>query len=104
MEKENNVLEDEQVLGGDIRLVGFSILDSDEMLVVKKIVGNYVRDFSDTLDDYKGLDVYLDEHEDDYTIELDLEFGDTLESVSVDHENVFVGLDNGLKEMEEVIV
>lgn len=37
-----------QVLGGNIELTGFRDLDGGSMIVLKKIIGNYARKFSDT--------------------------------------------------------
>ncbi len=37
-----------QVLGGNIELTGFRELDGGSMIVLKKIIGNYARRFSDT--------------------------------------------------------
>jgi hypothetical protein len=36
-----------QVLGGNIELTGFRPLDGGSMIVLKKIIGNYARKFSD---------------------------------------------------------
>lgn len=35
-------------LGGNIQLTGFKVLDSGSLVIIKKIVGNYMRKFSDT--------------------------------------------------------
>ncbi|MFH1398592.1 MAG: hypothetical protein ABIG95_00590 [Candidatus Woesearchaeota archaeon] len=40
--------EETMELGGNISLSGFSVLDRDSMVIVKKIVGNYTRKFSET--------------------------------------------------------
>ena len=37
-----------RILGGNIELHGFSMLDGGSMIVLKKIIGNYARKFSDT--------------------------------------------------------
>lgn len=41
-------MEDSLQLGGNIELVGFKQLDSASMIVLKKLVGNYARKFSDS--------------------------------------------------------
>ena len=38
-------------LGGNIELVGFNDIDASEMVVLKKIIGNYARKFSDHMQD-----------------------------------------------------
>ncbi|MDI3474238.1 MAG: hypothetical protein PWR30_561 [Candidatus Woesearchaeota archaeon] len=44
---ENEESEEGMKLGGNIELIGFGDFDRSELAVVKKIVGNYVRKFSD---------------------------------------------------------
>ncbi len=46
-ESDKNNDKDTQKLGGNIELSGFSEFDRAEMIVIKKIVGNYVRKFID---------------------------------------------------------
>jgi ribosome-associated translation inhibitor RaiA len=46
-------------LGGNIGLTGFSELDPGTMVVVKKIVGNYAKRFSEIEKDFEKLDLTL---------------------------------------------
>ena len=47
-------------LGGNIELLGFDELEISELIVLKKIIGNYARKFSDHLgEDYKKLSLHL---------------------------------------------
>ncbi|MBN2368298.1 hypothetical protein JXC34_04720 [Candidatus Woesearchaeota archaeon] len=47
-------------LGGNIELVGFNDIDSSELIVLKKIIGNFARKFSDQLqEDYEKLTLTL---------------------------------------------
>jgi ribosome-associated translation inhibitor RaiA len=46
-------------LGGNIGLTGFSELDPGAMVVVKKIVGNYAKRFSEIQKEFEKLDVSL---------------------------------------------
>ncbi len=48
-------------LGGNIALVGFEILDPSELIVVKKIVGNYVRKMGNN-GEYQEMRITLQQH------------------------------------------
>ena len=51
---------DSMELGGNIELVGFHELASSDLIVLKKIIGNYVRRFSNHLnEDYESASVHL---------------------------------------------
>ena len=51
--------EDTLQLGGNIELSGFKELDGATLIVVKKIVGNYARKFSETVQSFEKLKVTL---------------------------------------------
>ena len=46
-------------LGGNIQLTGFSEVDKSSMIVIKKIVGNYVRKFSDKCRKFENLSLLV---------------------------------------------
>lgn len=46
-------------LGGNIELSGFRELDSGSMIILKKIIGNYVRKLSDRSDNFEGVRIVL---------------------------------------------
>ena len=48
-------------LGGNIALVGFNILEPSELVVLKKIVGNYVRKMC-TYGNYQEMRLTLQQH------------------------------------------
>jgi len=51
----------ETKLGGNLALVGFEILEPTELVVVKKIVGNYIRKMSNN-GNYKEMKLTLQQH------------------------------------------
>ena len=55
----NNMVETK--LGGEISLVGFDSLEPMELIVVKKVVGNYVRKLSNQIN-YSSLRLELKQH------------------------------------------
>ena len=52
-------MEDSQQLGGNIELAGFREIDGGSMIVLKKIIGNYARRFSDRLQNVEKLSLTL---------------------------------------------
>ncbi len=46
-------------LGGNIELAGFHALNGSEMVIIKKIVGNYVRKMEDTCKNFGGLKLHM---------------------------------------------
>jgi hypothetical protein len=46
-------------LGGNIFLDGFSELNGGEMLIIKKLVGNYVKEVSEKKDNFEKLNLNL---------------------------------------------
>jgi len=90
-------------LGGNIELAGFSDLDYSELIVVKKIVGNYARNMSDATKMDK-LSVTLKEiHEREKSEKFELKAhcdcdGKIFGSECVDR-NLFVALDSVLKKV-----
>ena len=53
---------DEKRLGGNIALVGFDKLEPAELIIVKKIVGTYVKKLQENTD-YKELRLVLQQHQ-----------------------------------------
>ncbi len=89
-------------LGGNIALDGFSEREFTEMIVVKKIVGQYARRWNDTLGANEAVKIRLTkEGHGTFHIHVAVRTG-THESAgdSSDH-NLFVALDTALKRAEE---
>lgn len=51
----------ERKLGGNISLIGFDVLEPMELVVIRKIVGNYVKKLSNS-SDYESLKLKLKQH------------------------------------------
>jgi hypothetical protein len=85
-------------LGGNITLSGFSERDFTEMIVIKKIVGQYARRFTDSTPGFSKLSIILKgEFEISTTVTVDnREF-----SAHVTNQNLFVALDSSLKQATE---
>ena len=46
-------------LGGNIQLTGFEDVDRTEMVIIKKVVGNYAKKFYETIDNFQELSVTI---------------------------------------------
>lgn len=92
-------------LGGNIELAGFDTLNSGEMVVIKKIVGNYVRRMEGMCKDFSGLKLRMKPlHQTGEVVkkfELHgqlLAAGQVYPAEVVEH-NLFVGVDAVLKKL-----
>jgi ribosome-associated translation inhibitor RaiA len=90
-------------LGGNIVLTGFADLDFTELIVVKKIVGQYARKIADRPPGFSRLNVVLHRKPSHSEIEVHMDTeGRTLSSHAEGH-NLFVVLDQGFKKLETQI-
>jgi len=81
-------------LGGNIELFGVENIDHSSMIILKKIIGNYARKFSD-----KGgssVTVRFGEGK----VDVEINANDTTLSSTASHENVFFMVDDALKQIE----
>ena len=91
-------------LGGNITLVGFKELGYAELIVVKKVVGNYARKISDR-QEFSNLTLTLkpvhktSEESMKYEFKGKLEVNGKLYNAEVTEHNLFVGLDSVLKKI-----
>jgi len=96
-------------LGGSIELSGFSELEPAQMIVLKKIIGNYARRFSEITKKFELLAVtlkYVHEREKSEKYELHarlMDNGTPIVAEEVDR-NLYVAIDNVLKKVEKEIV
>lgn len=97
--------EDDLVLGGNIVLSGFREVDGGTMIILKKMIGNYARKFSDKTPGFEKLHVHLKQiHASDSPGKFEINAkvnhsGKTSVAEDVNH-NIFVAVDNCLKGME----
>ena len=92
-------------LGGNIELSGFRMIDKPSFTIVKKIVGNYARKFSDTHSQFDKLHlnlkpVHSSDNKSKYELHAKLvHSGKTMSAEETDH-NIFYVLDKTLKKIE----
>ncbi|MFH1182069.1 MAG: hypothetical protein V1702_03875 [Candidatus Woesearchaeota archaeon] len=99
---------DTKTLGGNIQLTGFSDLDKSSMIILKKIVGNYARRFSEICQKCDDLHltmkpVHEREKSEKYEIHVLLTAKGQNYAAEVIDRNLFFALDSCLKKVENEI-
>ncbi len=92
-------------LGGNIQLTGFRDLDPAALVIVKKIVGNFVKEMNQHNNNFRGLNLTLKnvherEKSEKYEIHAHLKT-DKVYTAYVVERNLMVGLDSVLKKVEK---
>ena len=93
------------VLGGNIQLTGFRDLDPATLVIVKKVVGNFVKNVS-TVTAFNSLNVTLKsvherEKSEKYELHAHLKTDNKVHTSYVVERNLLVGLDAVLKKVEK---
>ena len=95
-------------LGESIELSGFKDLDSGSMIILKKMIGNYVRKLSDNSANFEKLSLRMKPvHETEASKKFEIKAklmdnGSVINSESIDR-NLFVAVDNALKKLQKTI-
>jgi len=92
-------MEDIIQLGGNIQLNGFSELDGATMVVLKKVIGNYAKQFNEKCSKFEKLIIKLNEGT--FNAEV-INEGNSIISEAKDN-NLFFAVDKALKEIENKI-
>lgn len=91
-------------LGGNIELVGFKEFDYSEMVVIKKIVGNYAKKMSETCRKFERLtitckNVHKQEDNEKYEVHGKVVDNGKIFASEDTEKNFYVALDNVLKKL-----
>jgi len=99
-------MEDIQQLGSSIEINGFSIVDRASMVIVKKVIGNYARKFSEKNVGFEKLTIILKNDETEKTCEIQAQ-AKTASKVfdsDIKDENLFVAIDSALKGLDSQLI
>lgn len=97
-------MEDIQQLGGNIELTGFREIDGGSMIILKKIIGNYARKFSDKLGNMEKLALTVKKvGSDQFQLNAKLIAGGNVNTSEVVDRNLFVIADSALKKLESAV-
>jgi ribosome-associated translation inhibitor RaiA len=95
-------------LGGNIELSGFAELETSELIVLKKVIGNYARKFSDQLqENYQRLVINLKQihgkSSSKFEVQIKLMTQSKPYTSEVTENNLFVCVADALKKIEAQI-
>ena len=96
------------LLGGNIELSGFRDIDGGSMIVIKKIVGSYIRKFNDKIGNLQKFSLHLKKvhaNEEHALFEL---YGNIIDNgkthaAEVSERNLFIAVDTVMKKLENSI-
>lgn len=99
---------DKQELGGHIELSGFKDIEPASMIIVKKIVGNYVKNVSEKNDKFEKLSlnaksIHKTEKSEKYEIRGNIIINGKSFNSEVTDRNLFVAVDTVLRKLEKEI-
>ena len=93
---------DTLTLGGKITLTGFSGVDGGSMIVLKKVIGNYAKRFSESAPEFQSLDLVLDGHDQKgIVVGARVVIGEKDHRSRAEEPNIFVAVDKALKHIEK---
>ncbi|MBS3143479.1 hypothetical protein J4446_01200 [Candidatus Woesearchaeota archaeon] len=88
-------------LGDSIKLIDFKNIDRDKFIVVKKIVGNFVKKLQDSNSGFENLSLHLKTvHNNEYEIIGRLSMKGSQYSSGVINYNLFYAINEVLKKLE----
>ncbi len=87
-------------LGGNIELMGLSTLDGAELIVIKKIVGQFVKSINISYDNFEKFILSQSLSSTGVLIEGKIKLGDKVFEASSSSDNLFIALSNTLKQLE----
>ncbi len=85
-------------LGGNIKLDGFQEIDPPAMIIIKKIVGNYVKKFQEQTSSFQELILHLDNSKDSIQVQAKLSGSRDFNSQASDV-NLFFAIDKALSQV-----
>lgn len=103
MEEQNEPAEqaggDSVSLGGNIVLNGFKDVENAKLVVLKKIIGNSVKEIQGKRSDYEKIVISLEGDENNATIKVELRAGGSSMAGEDTQNNMFMALDGALKKI-----
>lgn len=101
---DENKVDDTLALGGNIELSGFKDVDNSKMIVLKKIVGNYVRKLTDSNSKFEKLSLNVkqvgSETSNKYEVHGKVICDGKVYTSDVTDRNIFVVTDTVLKKID----
>jgi ribosome-associated translation inhibitor RaiA len=104
--EENNVEDKILELGGNIELSGFKDLIPGSMTIIKKIVGTYVKRYSDLVQNFEKLHLHckaIHKTTDEaklFHIDAKVIYSGKVATSKTENRNIFTAIDDALKKIE----
>lgn len=89
-------------LGGNISLEGFEEVEQGKLIVIKKILGNYVKNITNKIDNFESILISFKFNENNI-IDTKLKFGEKEIKSNSNDKNIFFALNNALAGLDEKI-
>ncbi len=89
-------------LGGNIKLEGFKEVEPGKLIVIKKILGNYVKNISEKIENFESILISLNSDK-DIAIGTKLKYGNTEITSNFSDKNIFFAINNALEELNKKI-
>lgn len=94
--------EDTIELGGKIQLAGFKDIEPGKLIVVKKVVGNYVRKIEEKNLGFESIHIHLKQvHNSEFEVQVKIMINGQPKNGEVTGNNLFVVLDKALNKVLE---
>lgn len=84
-------------LGGNIQLEGFNDLEYGEVLIAKKLVGNYIRVIAENCEECKLARILLEVKDEEYQVNVEVDVEEKRVLGSKRGDNLFFTMDKALK-------
>ncbi len=91
--------EDVVKLGGNIELLGFNDIEPGSVVIVKKMIGSYAKQFSEKHSDFEKLVLEL-KNKDTNEVVVKLHHGGNVKEAQASANNLFMALDEVMKPIE----
>ncbi len=93
--------QDSVSLGGGIQLNGFKGIEAAKMIVLKKMIGNYVKQIQEKREDYEKISITFEGDKNNVNIRLELSAGGNNIKAEESQNNLFTTTDNAFKKLLE---
>lgn len=92
-------------LGDNIEITGFKELSRDQLVIVKKMIGNHVKKISDMNPEFRNLkltlkEVHKTENNQKYQLNGNLDVGGKISSAEITNYNLFFAISEILNKLE----
>jgi ribosome-associated translation inhibitor RaiA len=89
-------------LGGNICLKGFDDVEKGKLIIIKKILGNYVKNLIERIKNFESILISVKTEENNF-VEVKLKYDENEIIANSNDKNLFFAMNNALENLEESI-